>query len=172
MKNLPSKENISTLEGGSAKASADYESQVSEDTPLIMRQLSEATQDEKEMLMTDYIRDTVIKVTRINPANAPDRRQRLMDFGVDSLMAVELRNRLTKGLGLAEPLPATLIFDYPTIEVIAKYLINRVFSESKAVPPIEDVTNILTTRHAEIEDLSEEETETLLLKKLKDFSND
>ena len=171
-KNLPSKENISTLEGDSARASADHESQVSEDSLLIMQQLSEATQDEKEMLMTNYIRDTVIKVTRINPANAPDRKQRLMDFGVDSLMAVELRNRLTKGLGLAEPLPATLIFDYPTIEVIAKYLINRVFSESKAVPPIEDVTNILTTRHAEIEDLSEEETETLLLKKLQDFSND
>ena len=169
-KTLLHKVNISILEAGSASVSTDHEGK--EDTPVIIRQLKEATPDEREMLLIDYIRDTVIKVTRINPANAPDRRQRLMDFGVDSLMAVELRNRLTKGLGLAEPLPATLIFDYPTIEVIARYLVNRMFSEQKAAPPSPDVTSTLAARYAEIKDLSEDETEALLLKKLQDFSDD
>ncbi len=34
-------------------------------------------------------------------------------------MAVQLRNRLTRGLSLAKPLPATVMFDYPTIEKLA-----------------------------------------------------
>ncbi len=171
-KTLLDRENISVVETGSRSVSTDHEGQVTEDSPLIIRQLNEATPDEREMLLIDYIRDTVSKVTRINPANAPDRKQRLMDFGVDSLMAVELRNRLTKGLGLAEPLPATLIFDYPTIEVIARYLVNGMFSEQKTPSSAQEVTNTLAARYAEIKDLSEEETEALLLKKLQDFSDD
>ena len=45
-----------------------------------------------------------------------------MDLGIDSLMAVELRNRLATGLALAKPLTATLVFDFPTIADIAGHL--------------------------------------------------
>ena len=46
-------------------------------------------------------------------------------------MAVQLRNLLGSGLGLKQPLPATLIFNYPTVEVIAAYLEKQIFGDSK-----------------------------------------
>lgn len=50
---------------------------------------------------------------------APD--QPLMEAGVDSLGAVELRNAVGARFG-TDDLPATLVFDYPTIAALAQYL--------------------------------------------------
>lgn len=44
----------------------------------------------------------------------------LKDVGLDSLMAVELRNALTRSMGRS--LPATLLFDYPTLDALTDYL--------------------------------------------------
>jgi acyl carrier protein len=44
----------------------------------------------------------------------------LMDAGVDSLLAVEFRNRLRSELAVS--IPATVVFDYPTIAALAQHL--------------------------------------------------
>ncbi|MEP7049212.1 MAG: type I polyketide synthase, partial [Pseudomonadota bacterium] len=49
-----------------------------------------------------------------------DEHSALKDAGLDSLMAVELRNVLTRSLGTS--LPATLLFDYPSLAALAGYL--------------------------------------------------
>jgi acyl transferase domain-containing protein/ubiquinone/menaquinone biosynthesis C-methylase UbiE len=84
------------------------------------------------LLMSDIVRGEVIRILRLDPASPPTRRDRLMDLGMDSLMAVQLRNSLDELLELSRSLPSSLIFDYPTIEAIAKYLLERITPGSSA----------------------------------------
>jgi acyl carrier protein len=55
----------------------------------------------------------------------------LLDIGFDSLTAVEFRNRLTTLTGT--PLPATLVFDYPTPSMIAVRLVELMREEDAHV---------------------------------------
>ena len=55
----------------------------------------------------------------------------LKELGLDSLMAVELRNALGQRVG--ETLPATLAFDHPTAAAIAKHLLEEVLALSRLV---------------------------------------
>lgn len=61
-------------------------------------------------------------------------RQVLGDAGVDSLMALELRARLTAAT--AVPLPATLIVDHPTANAIARLIVARLAPATPRMPVI------------------------------------
>ena len=138
-----------------------------------VQQLRLALPDERVDLLIEFVRGKVAKVLRLDPAEPIERRARLMDLGVDSLMAVELRNLLSTGLRLSSrALPATLIFDYPTIEAIAAYVSRDVLVLDK---PVEAPTPDRATRPAEtssvsaadLAQLSDETVEAMLLEKLK-----
>jgi hypothetical protein len=70
------------------------------------------------------------------PDELPDRHDRLMDLGLDSLMAVQLRDQLGGHLSLKARLPATLMFDHPTIDALASFLRDRLWPVEAPVNPI------------------------------------
>ena len=103
-----------------------------------LQSLREAADAERREMLIEYVRGHVARVLRREESDPIERRQRLMDLGIDSLMAVQLRNLLGAGLGLKQPLPATLIFNYPTVEVIAAYLEKEIFGTAENSPPAPD----------------------------------
>ena len=91
------------------------------DTDRFLQKFWASAQVDRYDILIDFTRDMVMRVLRRDPSKPIGRDKRLMDLGVDSLMAVELRTLLRNGW-LESDLPATLIFDFPTVEDIAAHL--------------------------------------------------
>ena len=74
---------------------------------------------ERRQLLDGVVRDAVGAVLKITPSRL-DPRKALGTMGLNSLMAMELRNRLEVALG--RPLSATLAWNYPTVEALVAHL--------------------------------------------------
>jgi acyl transferase domain-containing protein/acyl carrier protein len=53
-----------------------------------------------------------------------DPAKGLLDLGFDSITAIEFRNQVSKNTGLN--LPSTVLFDYPTVTVLAQHVAERI----------------------------------------------
>ncbi|MFJ8547354.1 type I polyketide synthase, partial [Streptomyces sp. NPDC093586] len=105
--------------GGSGAGSADG---TGSPAGLRERLLAAAEEQRTELVMEVVLRE-VATVLGLSGAGTLAPQQVLKDLGLDSLMAVELRRRLSAETGLS--LPATLAFDYPTPEHITRLVLNR-----------------------------------------------
>ena len=135
--------------------------------------LATLPESERHDALATFVRDGVVQVLRLDPAHPPGRQQRLMDLGIDSLMAVEFRNVLTVRLALDRKLPATLIFDYPTIDAVADYLLGHAFGLARTparVATAAMLPNEIDRVAAEIEGLDDEQVEALLAERLETLS--
>ena len=90
----------------------------------------------------------------------------LSDLGMDSLLAVDLRESLANALERA--LPSTLLFDYPTISALVSYLLHGTGNEEpidtgsvQAMDSAADATNPLAFLTA-IEQMSDDQVEVMI----------
>jgi acyl transferase domain-containing protein/SAM-dependent methyltransferase/acyl carrier protein len=110
------------------------------------------------------VQNQIAELLRFDSLDRVKAKSRLIDLGLDSLMAIELRNRLAKLLRLAKPLSSTLVFDYPTPDAIALYLEHELLGLGDVAGPQGDAAT--AARASELEQMNEEDAEDLLLKKL------
>jgi acyl transferase domain-containing protein len=136
-----------------------------------LKQLEEVSPRDRQELLLGHIRDQVAQVLGLSPSYRLESHQGFFEIGMDSLTSVALRNRLQTSLGRS--LPSTLIFDYPTIDALAGYLTSEMFSveplpNSHVASEKNDLEQTIIS--AELEQLSEEDAEALLLKELESIS--
>ena len=77
----------------------------------------------REDLLASFLQGEVQAVLRL--PSAPASTVGFFDLGMDSLMAVELRNRLNRAFSDAYVAPNTLVFDFPTIADLAHHLVDE-----------------------------------------------
>ena len=135
-----------------------------------LRQASAARRPE---LLQALVAEQVAQVIQAPDATRIDLRQPLNELGLDSLMAVDLRNRLGQQLGLGRSLPATLVFDHPTIDALSHYLLKQLFPQDDSPPraPAGTVAPAAAAPRADtvgaIDDLSDDEVEALLAQRMR-----
>ncbi len=133
----------------------------------ILEKLQQVSDDKQQSLLITHVRKLAAKVLRLNSWQNLDADKPLIEMGLDSLMALELRNVLENSLACS--LPATLLFDYPSLQTLVNHLIQDVMSLSKLedsspAPSLEESEPLISLE--DLTRMSEAETELLLLKKL------
>jgi acyl transferase domain-containing protein/acyl carrier protein len=101
-----------------------------------LRRIEEAAEDKKFGMVVELVRNTVATVLNLDVDSLPDDNQGFFQMGMDSLMSVELRDRLQASVGRA--LPTTLAFEHPTVGMASRYLAEQVLSlvaQDGAPPP-------------------------------------
>lgn len=112
--------------------------------------------------LISYLTRCALQALGLETTTALEMRIPLKEYGLDSLMAVELRNSLARSGGQA--LPATLLFDYPTLDALSAYLARVWQLENEAKNAIGPAPTEATI--SEIAELSERDAEALLIKEL------
>jgi acyl carrier protein len=121
-----------------------------------VEELTQASPVRRGELWLEFVAEHVARSVGAPDADAIDPTQPLSELGLDSLMAVELRNQLGAGLGLARSLPATLVFDHPTLQELADYLSREIVPASLPVAPRpsrEQPANVTELSDAEVDEL-------------------
>jgi len=113
----------------------------------LFNELKNASAGTRTEIMISYVLEITKQVSG-NDEIIPDKP--LMEMGFDSLMLLEMRNVIAEKLG--KKLPGSLIFDYPTPENLANYILQDVLKfdesefvskENKTKERVQDATDFL-----------------------------
>ncbi|MCI0385251.1 SDR family NAD(P)-dependent oxidoreductase, partial [Streptomyces sp. CNQ085] len=99
-----------------------------------------AREDDRLPFVLDVVRTHAAAVLGHPGPDAVKPERAFQEHGFDSLMAVELRKRLTVAVGLA--LPATMVFDHPTPLALARHLLGEVLAEGDGADLVATATDV------------------------------
>ncbi len=132
----------------------------------VRNRLRSSAATERVAALEGYLREELARVLRLPEARIANSAP-FNTLGLDSLMALELRNRLEVGLALS--LPATLVWAHPTVTALARHLLEKLGLEVAAVLDDAPATSAVEVAAgadaalARINELSDEQVEQLFL---------
>ncbi|MCC7368643.1 MAG: type I polyketide synthase [Chloroflexi bacterium] len=134
--------------------------------PGVQQRIADAPPSQRRSLVQVFVREHVGRVMNFDPSLIVDPTRPLSELGLDSLMAVELRNSLAAGLGLA--LSPTLLFECPTIDALVGHLLTDHLDGAAELPktPSSADASARTKAVHELAQLSDQEAEQVLLAEL------
>ncbi|ATB41074.1 type I polyketide synthase [Cystobacter fuscus] len=100
----------------------------------LAERLRSALPQERSRLLVRSLQEETARILRLEPSEV-DWRQGFAELGMDSLMAIELRNVLQKQLGA--PVPATVALDHPTVDFLGQHLLTDVLKLDVQAAPAE-----------------------------------
>ncbi|MEU1689500.1 SDR family NAD(P)-dependent oxidoreductase [Micromonospora sp. NPDC005707] len=118
------------------------------DPAALVDRVAQLPEGEREQVLQDLVRDHVAAVLGHTSGQSVDADRAFKELGFDSITAVELRNRLNHQTGLR--LPATLVFDYPTVGTLAAHLHTRlappvVAPSARALAQLDELAALIAT---------------------------
>jgi NAD(P)-dependent dehydrogenase (short-subunit alcohol dehydrogenase family)/acyl carrier protein len=131
--------------------------------------LRNAAPNRRRGLLRQHVSQHTVRVLGLAQAENLDINEPLRQLGLDSLMAVELRNLLGKAVGSV--LPATLTFDHPTVEALVEFLATTALAQDMGSGPAAVAPQALEPPAAssgatQFDDLSQDELAAQLLSRL------
>jgi acyl transferase domain-containing protein/NADPH:quinone reductase-like Zn-dependent oxidoreductase/acyl carrier protein len=132
-------------------------------TVLLTERLATAAPNQRRALVVEQIRRDAGRVLGLENLESLSNNKPLNELGLDSLMAVELRNVI--GTAVGRNLSPTLLFDCPTVDALTSYLCRSVLGLEKArEAPARGSQKMSTGTDVleQMEDLDDDEIDRLL----------
>jgi acyl carrier protein len=122
-------EDVPALYRGLLRSGLKRASVSSGDTNALRARLASLSGEEERLAaLVELAQGEIAAVLALPGASSVQADQPLKELGLDSLMAVELRNRLSGQVGTK--LPTTLAFDYPTARAMARLMLEKLELEN------------------------------------------
>jgi acyl transferase domain-containing protein/acyl carrier protein len=102
------------------------------DRNALRDRLDALSRPERERELLDLVRAEAGVVLGFAAGESIPAARPFKEFGLDSVTAVELRNRLRTATGLT--LPGAVVFDYPTAGALATHLLGELYPDGAAEP--------------------------------------
>ncbi|MBE7247998.1 MAG: acyl carrier protein, partial [Actinomycetospora chiangmaiensis] len=127
------------------------------------QQLRQLPPSRQSAAVADILKDKLVHALALDRTRTIDPHTPFGEIGLDSLLAVELRNALGTVFGRA--LPATLLFDYPTLDALTTYVLAELVHDAPPAP----ASAPAPPRAAidAVEDLSEDELDRRLAARMR-----
>ncbi len=112
----------------------------------LVKELSPLSSQERLAIVRDRVREEISVIFGFDSPSDLPVDSPLFEIGADSIQAVAVKKALDIMCGMS--LPTTLIFDYPTINDIARFICNTLFGEEAAAGGGESRVQITDSRES------------------------